>query len=251
MTVTAAELNSHQGAYTPAFAHFEENRIVHLAYGQRIARYVQQHGLRKVLSLGVGHAEVAQPLVALLRARHIDSYVLVDGAPAILDSFRQANQPLPQGLELIEAFFEEFDHAQRFDVIEVGFILEHVEDPALVLTHIRHLLAPGGRMFIAVPNATSLHRRIGHEAGLLADMYALGAADLALGHRRYFDVDRLRSLVLACGYQVQRTEGLLLKPFTTAQIDLLALSPAIWQGLQAVAKDYPELSNSFFMEVTG
>lgn len=248
-TTTAELLNSHQAAYTAAFPHFEENRIVHQAYGQHIAASVRRQSARSVLSLGIGHAEVAQPLLVLLRAGHIDRYVLVDGAPAILESFRQSVQPQPVGLELVEAFFEAFQHPLRFDVIEVGFILEHVHDPAQVLRQVRPLLAPGGTMFIAVPNACSLHRRLGHAAGLLPDMYALSAADLALGHRRYFDVDRLRDLVQACGYRVQRSQGLLIKPFTTGQLARLNLTPAIWQGLQGVACDYPELSNSFFFEV--
>jgi SAM-dependent methyltransferase len=250
VTVTAETLNSHGLAYTQAFPHFEENRIVHVAYGHHIARSIEQRGARTVLSLGVGHTEVAQPLLALLRAGRIDRYVLVDGAPAILEAFAKSTEPHPAGLTLVESFFEQFDTAERFDVIEAGFILEHVEDPALVLKRIHHLLAPGGRMFIAVPNATSLHRQIGHLAGLLPDMYALSAADHDLGHRRYFDVERLRSLVQACGYQVQHTEGLLLKPFMTSQMAALALAPAVWDGLQQVAHAYPELSNSFFMEVT-
>ena len=248
-TTTAEQLNSHQAAYTAAFVHFEENRIVHQAYGQHIAAHVRRQRARSVLSLGIGHAEVAQPLLSLLRTGQIDRYVLVDAAPAILEGFRQSVQPPPAGLELVESFFEQFEHVERFDVIEVGFILEHVEDPAQVLRHIRPLLAPGGTMFVAVPNACSLHRRLGHAAGLLPDMYTLSAADLALGHRRYFDVERLRALVQACGYRVQHSQGLLLKPFTTGQLQGLRLSPAIWQGLMAVASDYAELSNSFFFEV--
>ncbi len=236
-------------AYAPGFAHFEENRIVHEAYGQRMLRHVRDHGVRQVLSLGVGHMEVARPLVQALREGALDRYVVVDAAPAMIERFRAELGELPAGLELVQGWFETLEHEQRFGLIEGGFVLEHVEDPGRVLRHMHSLLAPQGRLFVAVPNARSLHRLLGHHAGLLDDLYRLGEADHALGHLRYFDLDRLRALALACGWRVERAEGLLLKPFTTGQMQKLALPPAVWQALQQVAEDYPEISNAFSLEL--
>ena len=71
---------------------------------------------------------------------------------------------MPPGLELLQGFFETFEHPARFDIIEAGFILEHVDDPAVVLKRLHQFLAPGGRIFIAVPNARSLHRLLQLEA---------------------------------------------------------------------------------------
>lgn len=242
-------LDQHAPAYTPAFAHFEENRIVHAAYGQRLRELARARAARSVLSLGVGHQEVAQALLQALREGEVERHVLIDAAPQLLTEFARLQAPLPAGLELLEAWFEQFEDACGFDLIEAGFVLEHVEDPALLLRHLRGLLRPGGVLCVAVPNATSLHRQLGHAAGLLPDMYQLGAADLALGHRRYFDPISLRALAEAAGWQVQRCEGLLLKPFTTGQLERLALPPEIWCALQQVAAPYPELSNAFCMDL--
>jgi hypothetical protein len=81
-------------------------------------------------------------------------------------------------------------------------------------------------------------------------MYALSPADIALGHKRYFDVDSLAALVREAGYRVEKTEGMLLKPFTTGQLARLDLSPAIWRAMQTVAVDYPAISNAICMEAT-
>ena len=72
-------------------------------------------------------------------------------------------------------------------------------------------LAPGGVAAIAVPNARSLHRLVGQRAGLLDDLYRLSEHDLALGHRRYFDRERLVALVEGAGLRVAGCEGILLK----------------------------------------
>ncbi|MBN8506094.1 MAG: methyltransferase domain-containing protein [Burkholderiales bacterium] len=244
-----SDLDRHAAAYTPAFAHFEENRIVHAAYGQRLRALARERGARSVLSLGVGHQEVAQALLEALRSDEIDRHVLIDAAPQLLADFARDQAPLPAGLELVEAWFEQYQDAQGFDLIEAGFVLEHVDDPALLLRHLRSLLRPGGLLCVAVPNATSLHRRLGHAAGLLPDMFQLGQADLVLGHRRYFDPASLSALAEAAGWQALRCEGLLLKPFTTGQLERLALAPEIWRALQQVAAPYPELSNAFCMDL--
>jgi SAM-dependent methyltransferase len=249
MNQPTAPLDAHAPAYTPAFAHFEENRIVHEAYGLAIAARLRELGARRVLSLGVGHRDVARPIIDLLRAGALDQYTIVDAAPAMLEALRVDIAPVPAGMSFVEAYFEHYASASAFDAIEAGFVLEHVEDPALLLRRMRGLLAPGGRMFVAVPNALSLHRRVGHAAGLVGDLHALSPADLALGHRRYFDVERLAALAMACGLRSERHTGLLLKPFTTGQLNQLDLPAEVWRALQVVAAPYPELANAFSMEL--
>ena len=129
-------------------------------------------------------------------------------------------------------------------------MLEHVEDPLLLLQIYSKLLKPGGCMFIAVPNAKSLHRRLGHEAGLLDNIYKLSPHDLALGHKRYFDLESLRKIVSEAGLQIITIEGIYLKPFSLNQLRSLALSEDIMEALFKVASEYPELSNAIYLEAT-
>lgn len=242
-------LDTHLPAYTAAFPYYEENRRAHRAYGEDLVAAIRAHGARRILSLGVGHSEVARCILAELRLGRIERYCIVEGSAAILDEFRRTHAPLPEGLELWHEYFETFAYPERIDLIEAGFILEHVEDPALVLGRLKDFLAPQGRILAAVPNARSLHRLLGHMAGLLPDLYALSQADLELGHKRYFDRERLIRLAEECGYQVIRTWGILLKPFTTAQLAMLDLSPAIWDALTRVARDYPDIAHAVCIEM--
>jgi SAM-dependent methyltransferase len=241
-------LDSHRASYTAEFPYYEENYLTHVAYAGRIAKMLCAIGAKSMLSLGIGHRVVAQRILDLLSAGALEKYVIIEGSPAIIAAFRSELGSLPRGLELIEGYFETFEYPYRFDLIEAGFVLEHVDDPALVLSRLRDFMVPGGRILIAVPNARSLHRVLGNMARLLPDLYALSQADLALGHQRYFDLASLTDLVHTCGYEVIRAEGLLLKPFTTAQLKSLNLTPAVWDALLEVAADYPEIAHAIYLE---
>lgn len=149
---------------------------------------------------------------------------------------------------MAHALFELFETAETFDAIEMGFVLEHVEDPALVLARFRRFLRPEGALFVAVPNARSLHRQVGRAAGLLDDVYRLSEHDLQLGHRRYYDLDSLTALASGAGFQIVRVEGIQMKPATTAQLESLALPPHVERAFFEVGVDYPDLCNALLLE---
>lgn len=71
------------------------------------------------------------------------------------------------------AYFEEYSPDEKFDVIIMGFVLEHVDNPDLILERYRHFLKPGGRLYIAVPNAKSLNRRLDLSLALSKTFIAL------------------------------------------------------------------------------
>jgi 2-polyprenyl-3-methyl-5-hydroxy-6-metoxy-1,4-benzoquinol methylase len=130
----------------------------------------------------------------------------------------------------------------------MGFVLEHVDDPALIVRRFTRFLQPGGVIGMAVPNARSLHRLIGHEAGLLQDMYALSEHDRALGHKRYFDLHSFRELAQAQGLVVKRARGIMLKPVTTSQLAALNLPESVMTALCKVGDALPDVANGMYIE---
>lgn len=233
-------------AYAQEFEFFDDNvRLLRAGLVQMIRRTrdLQQFSL---LSLGVGHRVTVQGLLDALAGR-LTEYVIVEGSTSIIEMFKKEVVP-PAYVRLEQSFFEDFATDSLFDVIEMGFVLEHVVDPALVLRRFAGFLAPGGRLMVAVPNAHSLHRMIGHQAGLLPDVHNLSPADLALGHRRYFDPDSLEALMTECGLQIVGRAGLMLKPLTTAQLASMNLSPEIVRAMDEVGFDLPDICNAIFLE---
>nr|WP_211612868.1 class I SAM-dependent methyltransferase [Paraburkholderia haematera] len=66
---------------------------------------------------------------------------MLEGSPAVMRNFREKH-PSTRA-KIIETYFEEFSTEERFDVIVMGFILEHVDDhPLLILRRFRTFLAP-------------------------------------------------------------------------------------------------------------
>jgi SAM-dependent methyltransferase len=242
------DLDALKGAYTEAFPYDDENRRSLAWYADRMVSQLQSSAAKSLISLGVGHRVVATAVLNGLSAQ-LHDYTIVEGSREILDGFRDTTRLSPQ-VKLVQSYFEKFEPGCTFDAIEMGFVLEHVEDPGLVLRRFRQFLNPRGTIFIGVPNARSLHRLLGHAAGLLDDVYKLSPADAQLGHRRYFDLASCSELVTAAGLRIVRTEGILLKPFTTAQLRSLGLPANVWNALFEVGASYPDLANAIYVEAT-
>jgi SAM-dependent methyltransferase len=228
---TAAKLDGYVDAYRPEFAYAFDNDLILNWYPHRV---VEKVGTGSLLELGVGHGYSTR-----IFREHFDRHAIIDGSPKIIEKFRLENPDLE--VDIIEGFFEEFDTDELFDVICMGFVLEHADDPEVLVRRYSRLLKPGGSMFVTVPNAESMHRRIAYAAGLMDDLFALGAGDRQLGHQQLFSVATLTSLMERCGLEVVATEGLFFKPFTTGQIQQLGLSDDIHQGMMKVGIAYPEL----------
>jgi 2-polyprenyl-3-methyl-5-hydroxy-6-metoxy-1,4-benzoquinol methylase len=232
-------LDKLKDAYQASFPYALDNRLILQWYPKRILNRCKGG---KLLELGVGHG-----YSSLILTPHFDQHTIVEGSMEIISAFRQNEEA--RNIEIVHAFFEDYVAKAPYDVIIMGFVLEHVEDPGFILMRFAEFLAPGGKIYITVPNAHALNRRLGHIAGLLKNCFTLSTADLALGHRRTFTVETLCTLVVQQGLQVEHMEGLLLKPITTAQIQTLNMSEEILQAMLQVGIDYPELSVGILAEV--
>lgn len=226
-------LDSHVEAYEGRSIYDFDNSVLLNWYPERVIAATS--GARSLLELGLGHGFTARQFLP-----HFKRYLVLEGSRAVIANF---NQRFPQcPVEIIETFFEEFDTEERFDVIVMGFILEHVDDPFEILRRYRKFLAPHGKLFVSVPNAEVLNRRLGHLIGMLDDLQALSDNDRLLGHRRYYTVASLVAEAERAGYRVDKLEGIYLKPFTTSQILALNLDPTVIRALCEIGVDYPELS---------
>ena len=232
-------LNKYLAAYKPDFPYQFDNEIILNWYPKRIMELTSSGST--VLELGLGHGYSCNHFSEYYR-----NYTVIDGSAAVIENFRQTFAA--SNANVVEGYFEDYSPSQKFDVIIMGFVLEHVDSPSIILNKYRSLLTSGGTCFVAVPNAECLHRRFGHAAGLLDDMTTLGEGDLLLGHKRYYTAQSLTDEMEAAGYNITRKEGIFLKPMTTKQLTSLDLSPAILHGMCAVAIDYPELSAGLLFE---
>ena len=234
-------LDTHVAAYQGGNPYDFDNEILLTWYPQRVLHHV---GARcSLLELGLGHGYPTD-----FFSRRFARHVVLEGSPAVIRNFRDKHPDCRA--EVVETWFESFATDERFEVIVMGFILEHVDDPLLILRRFRDFLAPGGKMFLAVPNAEVLNRRLGVLAGLLDDVTTLSENDLLLGHKRFYSEATFRADIALAGCGVDRLEGIYLKPFATGQIASLQLDRKLIDALCSVGIDYPELCCGLLAEIS-
>lgn len=227
-------------AYNDEFEFSFDNNIILNWYARRVCGWYPAES--KVLEFGIGHGFTASTF-----SRFFPDYSVIEGSQLVIDTWlnRTRGEQTPR---VIHGFFEDFRTTDKFDVIVMGFVLEHVDNPLALLKQVRGLLSAEGRLVVAVPNGTSLHRRLGHVAGLLEDMFSLSQADSELGHVRVYSADLLEEELEAGGFEVTKKEGVFLKPLTTEQITSLNLPEPILDALCHVGVDYPELCAALLFE---
>lgn len=236
------KLNEVTSQYKPGAVTSLENELILNWYPTRILRRLEGVSPNSLLELGLGHG-----YTTALFNRHFQRHVVLEGSSVVIDLFRENYPGL--NIELVEGYFEHFDSNEQFDVLMMGFILEHVDDPGLILRRFRDNLRPGGRLYVAVPNAKSLNRRLGLAMGKIADIYELNANDHALGHQRQYCRDTLKALLQAEGYDVTWEEGIYLKPLPLGYMQTM---PEFEENLQAMCEvgvDFPDLCVGLLMEV--
>lgn len=225
-------LDKHVRAYEGELLYDFDNSIMLNWYARRIINFTKE--ATSVLELGLGYGFTTE-----LFSKHFSRHLVLDGSSAVIENFKRKFPDCRA--QIIETNFESFMGDETFEVIVLGFVLEHVDNPIQIMKRYMKFLAPNGKMFVSVPNAEALNRKLGHLAGLLPDMQSLSENDLLLGHKRYYTVESLADEVRRAGYEIERMEGVYLKPFTTKQIISLNLDARIIDAMCEAGIDYPEL----------
>lgn len=228
-------------AYEPNHKTALENNLILNWYPKRILNEVNNKG--SILELGVGHGHTS-----LLFNKEFQEHTIVEGSKEIIDNFTK-NNPLLKAT-LVHEWFERFETEKRFDVIVMGFVLEHVDNPKIILEKYKKFLKPEGQLFIAVPNAKSLNRRYGLELALINNIYDLNENDIEQGHQRQYCLDTLTKEVQEAGYNVKKIEGIYLKPLPLDHLKTLNNFEANLEAMLKVGVHFPELSVAILMEVS-
>lgn len=236
------KLNEVTSHYKPGAPTEIENDLILKWYPKRILKRLEHSGVRSLLELGLGHG-----FTSVLFNQFFERHFVVEGSSVVIDLFKEKNEEL--SLEIVESYFENFSTPERFDVIIMGFILEHVDNPGLILDRFKEFLRPDGRMFVAVPNAKSLNRRLGLELGMIDDIYSLNTNDLAQGHQRQFCRETLKMLLSEHGLEAVWEEGIYLKPLPLAFLQQLPRFSENLQAMLEVGVDFPELCVGILMEI--
>lgn len=210
-------------------------RLITYRYEQ-LARFFKG---RTCLELGCADGQSLAPLLA-----RFDEVVAVDGSAKLLASLRESIDA--KHLTLVHSMFESLALARKFDTVILGHVLEHVDDPRRVIRVAMRHLVPSGVLVADVPNANSIHRRIGVKLGMIGKVTDLNDADRSIGHQRVYTPERFRREFTSLGLRVVHAGGFFLKPLSNAQMDAMLDERQLAAFLE-LGKDLPELAAEIYV----
>ena len=134
----------------------------------------------KLLEVGIGASECA------LAAREIGYDVL--GIDVIEKHVEYAKNTF--GLNAMTCDFVEFETNEKYDVIIMGDVIEHVSDPVIAIKKAYNLLNDGGALWISTPNFESAFSAVAeHDDPMRRQTF----------HLNYFSRDSLYKVLLESG----------------------------------------------------
>lgn len=182
-----------------------------------------------------------------LLSRRVARLEVVEAADTFLQTARARGLP---NVRFHHSMIEAFRPTTRFDAIFATWVLTHLTDPAATLAHLRGLLAPGGLLFVAVPNARVLSRQLAMHMGLIPDLYALTDNDRNHGHQRAYDRKLLNRELDGAGFETIDQGGLMLKILADQQMDQLfadgMLGEPHAEAFYRMGREYPDLASAIF-----
>lgn len=180
---------------------------------------------------------------------YFDDITCVEASNAATE---KARQELGSKVRFIISRFETAVLPKRYDNILLTHVLEHLDDPTIVLKRINdEWLADDGRLFLVCPNANAPSRQIAVKMGLISHNAAVTPAEAEHGHRCTYTLDTLERDATAAGLKVVYRSGIFFKALANFQWDRLLqtdiISKDYLDGCFKLGQQYPDLCSSIFL----
>lgn len=211
--------------------------------------YMNKYRVSKILELCQGDSVLdlgsADVFMAEALSPFFKEIVSVDGSKELIERAR-ARLGNETNITLVNSLIEEFDTPRKFDLVLLSFILEHVADPVQVAAKALTFVKPGGSMLVMVPNARSLHRRVGVALGLLSKVDDFSEEDIRQGHRRVYTEELLCHELTQAGAHIETSGTFFIKPLSNPQMEQLGTRVA--DAFFEVSRDLPGLGSMIFVK---
>ncbi len=158
-------------------------------------------------------------------------------------------------VQFVHSTFEDAELDRQFDAVFLIHTLEHVTDPVFVLRRCREWLAPGGKLFLAVPNAHAASRQIAVKMGIIPEPTSVTGAERAHGHLRTYSRHSFEKDILRAGLFLRSIGGVMFKPLANFQMDAALKAGIIddkfLDGCYELGKEHAEMCSSLYAVCEG
>lgn len=197
-----------------------------------------------LLELGSYKGDFTQRLLPFF-----EDITCVEASNEAIDS---ARQKIGGKVVFINDLFESVQLPAKYDNIILTHVLEHIDDPVLVLKRVnKDWLSPNGRLFLVCPNANAPSRQIAVKMGLISHNTAITPAEREHGHKITYTLDTLERDAKSAGLKVIHRSGIFFKALANFQWDRLLqtdiISKEYLDGCYELGQQYPDLCSSIFL----
>lgn len=180
---------------------------------------------------------------------HFDDITCVEASDIAIE---EARSKVNNNVNIVNSRFESVTLPKRYDNIVLTHVLEHLDDPVMILKRINNeWLADGGRLFLVCPNANAASRQIAVKMGLITHNSAVTPAESEHGHRCTYSFDTLERDAVAAGLIIIHRSGIFFKALANFQWDRLLqtdiISKEYLEGCYKLGQQYPDLCSSIFL----
>jgi 2-polyprenyl-3-methyl-5-hydroxy-6-metoxy-1,4-benzoquinol methylase len=126
----------------------------------------------------------------------------------------------------------------QYDHCVMTNVLHEVSQPDRLLATARSSVRHTGLAHLTLQNPMSVHRQVGHAAGLIDDLFEVSARGHSYGTRALWSADQLQAMAEKAGFRCVLRRGLMLKPFSNAQME--ALPETTLEALLAAGLRFPD-----------
>ncbi|MDP3921146.1 MAG: class I SAM-dependent methyltransferase [Candidatus Omnitrophota bacterium] len=168
------------------------------------------------------------------------------------EAIESAKKQIGDKVRFVNSHLENVILPSKYDNIILVHVLEHLDDPVLVLRRINdEWLSDKGRVLLVCPNANAPSRQIAVKMGLISHNSAVTEAEAKHGHKKTYTLDTLEREALAAELKVVYKSGIFFKALANFQWDKLLKTDIISQeyleGCYQLGQQYPDLCSSVYL----
>lgn len=188
----------------------------------------------------------AEGLMTDLLVKLDDKLTVIEGSEVFANDLKKKYP----NIAVIQGLFEAVELDEKFDNIILGHVLEHVENPEVILNKVKGWLKPDGLVFCAVPNAKSLHRQAAVEMGLIDSIYEMSDKDKHHGHLRIYNAEQLWTEFSNQNFTILSKGGYWLKPLSDRQIEE-SWTNEMLDAFMKLGELYPDIAAEIYVIAKG
>ena len=235
------------GDYTEKYRQtgFEQYKVLYRR--KKILEMMEKWRPENVLEIGCG-------MDPLFQYVHNMEFTIVEPSRVFCDNVENLVQARDiYNVKCMHGFFEEVasDLSKEYDLVICSGLLHEVENPGRFIKSIVDICNSDTIVHINVPNASSLHRLLGKEMGILKDVHGMSKNNIDFQQSTVFDRYSLEKTVNENGLEIIESGGYFMKPFSHAQmyemVQKRVINKEVLDGLFELGKRISEYGSEIYV----